>query len=293
MLNTDSKWLVTGASGFFGTYVCRALKARGYPVVRQVHSHDGDNAVRADLTVEAAGRDLVAQVKPAVVVNCVALTNVDLCEKEPVLAQRLNADLCGELASACDAVGATLVAISTDQLWRRPPVFVTEDVAPDPAGAYGMTKADGETQARRASKHIVIRTNFFGVGLPWKPSLSDQILTKLRDGQTFNGFSDVYFTPIAVSLAAEWMIDMVEAGLTGTFHLGGRDRISKYEFAVAIAKAAGLASTNVRAGRVADAKLAATRPSEMSLSCAKVEMAMGRPVPDLAASIRSALSAAA
>lgn len=287
----DSKWLVTGASGFFGSYVCRALNARAYATVGQAHSHlNGSDAVSADLTLEGAAASLVAQVKPTVVVNCVALTNVDLCEREPSLAQRLNADLCGELAAACNDAGASLVSISTDQLWRNPPAFVTEDHAPDPAGVYGKTKADGETQTRHARSHIIARTNFFGCGPAWKPSLSDQVLARLRAGQRFNGFSDVYFTPIAVALAAEWVIDMVEAGLIGTFHLGGRDRISKYDFAVAIAKAAGFDSTEVKAGHVADAKLTAARPSEMSLCTKKIEKALGRSVPDLDQSIRSALA---
>lgn len=287
----QATWLVTGASGFLGSYVCRALDARGYRTVGHVHSRGEDSGmIRADLTVPGAGARLVEDVRPAVVVNCVALANVDLCDREPALAQRLNADLCGELADGCNATGAVLVAISTDQLWRDPPPFVTEEQAPDPFGAYGRTKADGEVQARRAERSIVARTNFFGRGPAWKPSLSDLILTRLKAGETFNGFSDVYYTPIAVTLASELLLDMVEAGLSGTFHLGGRDRISKYDFAVALAKAAGLDASNVKPGRVADAKLTAPRPNEMSMSSAKLEKALGRPVPGLDCSIRAALA---
>lgn len=287
----QSTWLVTGTSGFLGSYVCRALGARGYRTVGHVHSRGGGSSmISADLTVAGSGVRLVEDVKPAVVVNCVALANVDLCDKEPALAQRLNADLCGELAEGCNAAGAMLVAISTDQLWRNPAPFVTEDEAPDPFGIYGRTKADGEAQARRAERHIVARTNFFGRGPAWKPSLSDLILTRLKAGEIFNGFSDVYYTPIAVTLASEWLIDMVEARLAGTFHLGGGDRISKYDFAVALAKAAGLDTANIRSGRVADAKLTAPRPNEMSMSSAKLEKALGRPVPGLDCSIRAALA---
>ena len=285
----QSNWLVTGASGFLGSYVSRALRARGYQTVGQAHSHLGTGNVCADLTLAGSGVRLVEEIRPTVVVNCVALANVDLCDREPMLAQRLNADLCGELADGCDAIGATFVSVSTDQLWRNPPKFVTEDETPDPFSTYGRTKADGEVQAGRAGRHIIIRTNFFGTGLAWRPSLSDLILARLRAGEVFNGFSDVYYTPIAVALASEWIVDMAEAGLTGTFHLGGRDRISKYEFAVALATAAGLDPANIKSGVVADAKLTAARPNEMSLNSAKIERALGRPVPDLDQSIRSAL----
>ena len=148
-------------------------------------------------------------------------------------------------------------------------------------------------QARRARSHIIARTNFFGRAPAWKPSLSDQVLARLRAGHGFNGFTDVYFTPIAVALAAEWLIDMVEAGLHGTFHLAGRDRISKYDFSVEVAKAAGLDASAIKPGRIADAKLTATRPSEMSLSTRKIEKALGRAVPNLDQSIHSSLASVA
>lgn len=285
-----AKWLVTGASGFLGSYVSRTLAARSYPVIGQFHSHEGAGGIGADLTREGAGLRLVQDVRPSVVVNCAALTNVDLCEKEPGLAKRLNADLCGELASACNDVGAALVMVSTDQLWRNAGAFVREETPPEPAGAYGASKADGETQTRDARNHLVLRTNFFGRGLDWKPSLSDAVLNALRARREFTGFTDVFFTPIAVGLAAGWIVDAVEAGLKGTFHLGGRDRLSKFDFAVALAKAAGLDSAAVKPIQLADAKLAAARPREMSLCCEKISQALGRPVPGIGQSLSSALA---
>ena len=284
-------WLVTGASGFLGSYVTRALAARSRRVVGQSYSHPFSNGdVRADLAQPGAGVDLVREVRPSVVVHCMALTNVDLCEREPVLAKRINADLCGELAEACDESGATLVMISTDQLWRDPPAFVGEEMPPDPIGVYGITKAEGEVQSRKARRHLILRTNFFGRGLAWRASLSDMILSSLREGRGFNGFADVFFTPMAVGLFAEWIVDAVDAGLEGTFHLAGRDRLSKFDFAVAVARAAGLDPAAVKPIRIADAGLIARRPNEMSLGCGKISRALGRPVPDLDQSLKSALA---
>lgn len=265
--------------------------ARGYATVGQAHSHLGcGDVVYTDLSEVGAGYRMVTEVRPSVVVNCAALTNVDLCENEPRLAQRLNADLCGELAIACNDIGASLVSISTDQLWRNSPPFAREDLPPDPVGVYGVTKADGEIQSRQARSHIIFRTNFFGRGHSWRPSLSDLVLTRLRGGHGFTGFSDVYFTPLAVGIAVDWVIDAVEANLTGTFHLGGGDRVSKYEFAVALAKAAGLDAGSVRSGRIADAKLVAARPTEMSLSSDKIAQALGRAIPNLYRSLHNALA---
>jgi dTDP-4-dehydrorhamnose reductase len=283
-------WMVVGASGFLGSYLSRALAAKSRSVVMHANTHGviGDS-VTCDLSEVGSARQLVERVHPSIVVNCAAMTNVDECERQLSRASRLNAELCGELAAGCNEVDATLVMISTDQLWRNAPPMVDEGVPVDPVGVYSATKAEGERLSRQAARHLILRTNFFGQGMSWRPSLSDAVLSSIGSGRVFNGFTDVFYTPIAVGLLADWLIDAVDAGLEGTFHLGGSERVSKFDFAVALAKAAGYDADLIRPTLLANAKLHAARPHEMSMSSAKISKALGRPVPSIQDSIENVL----
>jgi dTDP-4-dehydrorhamnose reductase len=290
------RWLITGAGGFLGGHLCRELARREATFVAQARNHRPPQVateyIVSDLSVDGVGTRLIAGVMPHIVVHCAAMTNVDECEKNQGAARRSNALLAGEIADACTQAGAKLVFISTDQLWRNAKPFVGEDEPVDPAGAYGKSKAEGEQLVLRGPNHLVLRTNFFGSGRPWRPSLSDQILQALRGGKTFNGFTDVFYTPIEVKMLSRWIVDAAQADLHGVYHLGGRDRLSKHEFAVRLARHAGLDAALIRASTVATAGLPAERPREMSLSSAKIAQALGCAVPSIDDSILSCLAAA-
>jgi len=289
------RWLITGAGGFLGGYFCDALARNGNVVVAQCRSHHPPGNVAqtivADLAETAAGHRVVSEGRPDVVIHCAAMTNVDECERDPAGAQRMNAGICGELAESCTRVGAKLVMISTDQLWRNAKPFATEDLPLDPAGVYGSTKAEGERLVATNPVHLILRTNFFGRGPNWRPSLSDTVLNTLRSGKIFYGFTDVFYTPIDVRIFAQWTVDAIQAGLQGIYHLGGRDRLSKYDFATLLARRAGLDASAIKQSTVAAAGLTTERPCEMSLNSNKISRALNRELPSVEQSIASCLSA--
>jgi dTDP-4-dehydrorhamnose reductase len=290
------RWLITGAGGFLGSHLSREFSRREVRFVAQTRSHRPPEVatefIVSDLSVDGAGTRLMSDVMPDIVIHCAAMTNVDECEKNQTAARRSNALLAGEIAEACTQSGAKLVFISTDQLWRNARPFVNEDEPVDPVGSYGNSKAEGERFVLRDPRHLVLRTNFFGPGPPWRPSLSDQILQALRGGKTFNGFTDVFYTPIEVRILSRWIVDAAQADLHGVYHLGGRDRLSKHEFAVRLARHAGLDAAMIEASTVAAAGLPAERPREMSLNSAKIAYALRCAVPSIDDSILSCLSAA-
>lgn len=277
-----------------GSRLARHCAGLGWRVTVQCRTHDAPDAavdaVSCDLLARGSADRLLTDLRPDLVINCVAITNVDQCEADPACAQRLNADLCGEVADAARRLGIKPVMISTDQLWRAAQPFIPETLPVDPLGVYGRTKAAGEVAAAGNPDSLVLRTNFFGPGLDWRKSLSDLVLEKLRAGQRWSGFADVFYTPIAIRPLIDLILAAVERGLTGTYHLCGRDRISKYEFSLRLAQAAGLDASLIARASLADAKLAAPRPFEMSLDGRKIESALGLSLPGLDQSIASVLA---
>src|SRR5688500_13038577 len=101
--------LVTGASGFLGRTVALEALAFGRPVVGVVYrnsvGHPALQTVTADLTAPASARMLLGRLRPATVINCAALADVDECERDPERARLLNVEIPRSLAAACAELG--------------------------------------------------------------------------------------------------------------------------------------------------------------------------------------------
>ena len=115
----------------------------------------------------------IAAIKPDYVIHTAALTSVEQCEAAPAHAQQVNVELAANVAAACAQLNIGLVHISTDHLFDGGQPMVDEDTPLAPMNRYGQSKADAE-QAVLAlhPPSLVIRSNFFGFGPPWRPSFS-------------------------------------------------------------------------------------------------------------------------
>jgi dTDP-4-dehydrorhamnose reductase len=225
-----------------------------------------------------------------VIVYAAGLTSVDQCEKDEGHADLLHAEAPAAMAAAARDVAASFVYISTDHLWDGSLSMVSEQQPLRPVNAYARSKAKGEQWVGEANAGaLIIRTNFFGRGRPWRHSLSDWMEQMLASGQELGAFIDAHFTPIAVPILCRMIERAVVADLTGIFHICGRERLSKYEFAIRLADWRGLPDARVRMSRLADAGLLAPRPGDMSLSTQKISAALGVDMPDIAESLTAAL----
>ena len=280
-------WLVTGASGLLGSVVVSRLLERGARVCAHQHKHalpfDGScKIVTGDLTDLKWSRQLVIDEAPDVIVHCAGLTNVDQCQAKPDYAELIHVGASESLAAAAGEIGAHFVHISTDHLWRGDKAMVEEDEPLDPINVYGRTKARAEQRVLEANRQaLVVRTNFFCRGLPWRASLSDWAEQQLRSGIGFSAFTDAYFTPIEANLLSQLLFELVAKQARGTLHVTGRERLSKYDFVLHLAKRLSLDASGVEAGKIADAHLIASRPRDMSLSTEKASALLGAPMPSL------------
>jgi dTDP-4-dehydrorhamnose reductase len=280
------KYLIFGISGLLGSALSRHLSRSGRQVSGTVLSHPIDDAAATIVSVDLANSVEVARIMKTAgahaVIFAAGLTDVDRCERDPATAFRLHADVPAELAAYCRQNDAKFVYISTDHLWTGSRQMVGESEPTAPINVYARSKADGERRVLDADPSaLVIRTNFFGQGQPWRQSLSDWMLAKLYGGEGVRAFTDSYFTPIHLDHLAPIMADLIECDASGIFHVAGRDRISKFDFAQKLCKQAGLSSDLVKPGKLGDANLVAPRPHDMSLSTEKIANLLGRPMPTI------------
>ncbi len=221
-------------------------------------------------SVEAALRAFGAQA----VLHAGAATDVDACERDPELAWRVNVGGTEQVARACRALGARLVAVSTDYVFDGERGPYSEDDVPNPRGAYARTKRCGEEAALLlAPDCAVARVAVVYSGRPGaKNTFATQVVEKLSRGEPVKAFSDQYVsTTLAASGAAMCLEVLLETDYRGVVHTSDATVLDRVEFARRIARRFGLEGEIVPV-RTADVKLLAPRPLRGGL---RVERAAG------------------
>jgi len=167
----------------------------------------------------------------------------------------------------------------------------TEDDEPAPASVYAKSKLRGEREVfDHHPSALVVRVNIYGWNAQPKRSLAEWMLDQLHRKKCLNGFVDVFFCPMLANDLAEILLDMLDRGLTGIYHVVGSERISKYEFGRRIAVAFGFDPEWVRPIRLADAQLRALRPLDVSLNTEKISRTLGRLMPGVNESLNRFLA---
>lgn len=274
------KIFITGGSGLLGVNWALAIRDR-FSVTLGLHERKvsiaGVDNESCDLTSVASVMHHLKRIKPDVVIHAAGLTSVEVCEKSPSDARNLNTALAGRVASACAEADIRLVHVSTDHLFAGNKPMSEESDPVQPLNVYGMTKAESETVVSRAyPPALIIRTNFYGWGLPYRRSFSDYILETLRRGEQVSLFHDVYYTPIFTETLVHVVHELLEKSATGILHVVGDERISKYEFGCSLAARFNLDSKLIIPTSIKDRKDLVTRPLDMSLSNGKVCNLLGR-----------------
>lgn len=283
------KVLVTGASGLLGLNL--GFQAAGrYRVSGVVNSNSLAQApfevFTADLGIPGTFARILEHARPDFVIHAAALANIDSCENNPHLSRRLNAELPGEVAEACAQHDLGLLHISTDAVFDGMRGGYVEDDAPNPQGVYARDKLAGELAVAAAYPQAAIaRVNFYGWSLLGKRSLAEFFYNHLQAGQRVNGFTDVLFCPLLANDLADLLLEMLEKGLRGTYHVFSRESLSKYQFGVQIAQRFALDASLISPVSVLDGGLVAKRSPNLTASVAKLEAALGHPTPVQAAGI--------
>jgi dTDP-4-dehydrorhamnose reductase len=217
---------------------------------------DGDS-------VESALRDFC----PDAVLHAGAMTDVDACERAPEQAWRVNVGGTEQIARACRAIGARLVAVSTDYVFDGEAGPYGEDDVPNPRGVYARTKRAGEEAALLLAKdRAVARVAVVYSGRPGaKSTFATQIVEKLSRGEPVRAFSDQLVSPTWARNGAEMTLELLlETGHQGVLHTSGATVLDRVDFARRVARRFGLVGEIIPV-RTADVNLAAPRPLRAGL----------------------------
>jgi dTDP-4-dehydrorhamnose reductase len=223
---------------------------------------------RADIGKREELEAAVRAADPDWIFNAAALTDVDLCEREPALAGLINRDTVGWMA----AFGKPLVHVSTDYVFDGESGPYAEDAPVRPLSVYGSTKLESEALALAGSPgSLVVRTmTLWGKGKGMKTSFVDFVKSSLAAGKAIRIVTDQYGNPTLAEDLALGIWKLVEAGRSGIYHVAGSEWNSRFEWARAIAAHYGLDASLIQPCLTADLKQAARRPLKSGLRIDKL-----------------------
>lgn len=275
--------LVTGAGGTIGGRLAELL-AHAHEVtavVRRAPPPAGLEAAVADLALPGCVEGLLDTCAPQAVIHCAAFSNADNCERDPASAERMNAELPGRLAVACEGRGVRLVSLSTDLVLDGTQALSSEDVPVGAAGlVYGRSKRRGEQAVLGASpRHVVVRAPLMiGRGHGERGTSSESVLWSLKAGRRLRLFTDQFRSPTDAESLADLIERLLASTSGGLIHAGGPERLSRYALAERVARLFGLDPRLLEAAS-ADEQTPA-RPRDASLDSGRALRELGwRPRP--------------
>jgi dTDP-4-dehydrorhamnose reductase len=234
----DARYVLIGATGQLGFDLARTFDLPGTLVTPRREDLDLLDARTMGQTLRA--------LRPTHVLNTAAWNAVDAAENEPRRAFALNAEAVGTLAEVCQTLGARLVQFSTDYVFdgaKSAPY--TEDDAPNPLSAYGVSKLAGEQLAReRCERALVIRVSgLFGVAKSAGKGGTNFVETMLwlaREGRPLRVVADQVLGPSYTLDVAPAVWRVIASGHTGLCHVTSAGETSWHDFAHEIFRLEGL-----------------------------------------------------
>lgn len=235
-------YVITGAGGQLGPYVLRRLRSEGGHLVAWSGGSSGDVLGVPLRAVDFADRDAVAaafrSASPDAVIHCAAVTSVGAAHRDPQRARAVNTAGTQHLAELAAQRHCRFVHLSTDMVFDGEKGCYREEDTAAPLSVYGRTKLDAEPSVLALDGGVVLRVSLmFGPSLTGRGSFFDQQLAALRGGGSMRLFDDEWRTPLGLADAAEAVVAAARSDVAGLFHVGGPERMSRYEMGCRLANA--------------------------------------------------------
>lgn len=273
------KLLITGASGFLGWNLCQAA-AKEWEVYGIYCSHKleipGIIPLPVDLRNFQELKGAFQDIQPDAVVHAAAQSQPNFCQAHPQESRQINVTASSNIAGLCADAAIPCAFTSTDLVFDglNPPYRESDPVCP--VSVYGEQKVMAELEMldRHPQTAVCRMPLMFGYGGSTAKSFLQPMLQALRGGKELRLFVDEYRTPVSGTTAASGLLLALAKNYRGILHLGGRERVSRYQFFEILLEVLPLPDAKLEPCRQEEVKLAAPRPPDVSLDSSR-SLALG------------------
>jgi dTDP-4-dehydrorhamnose reductase len=267
------KLLITGASGFLGWHLCQLAKTEW-----EVYGTYSANFIeipavkilKVDLTDFTELKGVFHHIQPAAVIHTAAQSQPNYCQLHPQETYKINVIASSNIAGICADLSLPLAFTSSSLVFDglNSPYIETDKVCP--VNIYGEQKVQAELSIldKYPLAAICRMPLIFGSETPTAKSFIQPFIQTLKAGKELSLFIDEFRTPVSATTAAKGLLLALEK-INGYLHLGGIQRISRYEFGQLLVEVLHLPSANIRPCYQQDVKMSAPRPADVCLNSSK------------------------
>jgi dTDP-4-dehydrorhamnose reductase len=244
----NMKVLITGAKGQLGTQIIKILENMSSelgPINEAYNKAEiiGIDVDQLDITDINAVKEYISSIKPVVIINCAAYTNVDACEANIDVAFKVNAIGPRNLAIAAEEIGAKFIHISTDYVFSgNGTVPYREYDLTNPQSVYGSTKQMGEEYVKQfSSNYFIVRTAWlYGY---YGNNFVKTIMKAAKEKGHLDVVDDQRGNPTNAEDLAFHLLKLALTEEYGVYHCTGTGECSWYDFASKIVEYANIECT--------------------------------------------------
>jgi len=295
-LADKKRLLVIGASGLLGSKIFVQAGSR-YDVKGTFNPEvDGKQSWRLeplDIGSKEEVERIFEKAGPEVVILTAAMTNVDACERQPLVANRVNATGPELVARSCKKAGAKLLHVSTDYVFdgSKNRKYTEEDV-PRPISVYGQSKLAGERAVLKTLPGSIVARPAVLYGwnqLEDKDNFVTWVLKKLKKNEKVPMFQDQRVSPTYADDLAATLLALAEKDVAGIWHVSGPDCLDRPSCGRTIAEVFALDPGLVISVPSSSVSLPAKRPKNSCLDVSKTEKLLSKRMTTFSEGLRSML----
>jgi dTDP-4-dehydrorhamnose reductase len=264
--------LITGAAGLIGHYLVKTAP-RWAPQwdVRGIARQD------VDLTDAASLTSVVRSLNPQAIIHCAALSRTKDCEEDPELARRINVEATTHLAQLSQTI--PFIFLSSGEVFDGRTGWYGEKDEPNPINVYGQTKLEAERAVLQNPLHTVVRIVLTaGTSETGDRSFVEDMCRAARAGKDVTLYADEFRCPLPAGVIARVIWELVDCKKPGLYHLGGSERLSRWEVGEAL-----LTWYPELQGRLVQSSarnhVGNSRPADLSLRCDKIQSLLSFRIP--------------
>ncbi|HEC67327.1 MAG TPA: dTDP-4-dehydrorhamnose reductase [Candidatus Desulfofervidus auxilii] len=221
------KLLLTGANGQLAQDIWLLAQKKGWEVMAFTRQ-------ALDISNFKQVKEAITTIKPDIVINCAAYNYVDKAEKEWEQALLVNGIGPRNLATICERQAISLVHFSTDYVFdgHKSTPYTIADL-PSPLNKYGATKLQGEIEVSHlTNRYYLIRVSWvFGLRGKTEVNFIKKLLLWSKDRDQLHIVTDQISSPSYTEDVAKAVLDLIQTGRFGLYHITNSGYCSRYQWA--------------------------------------------------------------
>lgn len=264
--------LITGAAGFLGRYLTKA--AEDFSVAGTIYQTPteaipGVSFHVCDLQQPDAVKRMLDRVRPDVIIHTAC------SERGEGLKAIVPA--AGLLAMQTGERHIRFLHLSTDQVFDGTSAPYTEENPTNPLNPYGRAKTEAETLIRSLNPRAALLRTSLLYDLRTPDRQTARLIKAAQTGEPYRLFTDEFRCPVWVENLAEALLELATNDYEGVLHLGGPQRLNRWEFGMSLLHHFGITpAQNIQPGTIEESGL--VRPPDLTMNSSKACGILSTPI---------------